>query len=68
MTSEYPIDSEFWKWWNTYWEKNSINEKFDISLDFCYNNYIKKGKKEYPKNGTIEFHECPLRLEDSTRG
>ena len=29
-TNEYPIDSEFWKWWNTYWEKNSINEK---SLD-----------------------------------
>lgn len=31
MANEYPIDSEFWKWWNTYWqEKNNSNEK---SLD-----------------------------------
>lgn len=31
MTNEYPIDSEFWKWWNEYWqEKNNFNEK---SLD-----------------------------------
>lgn len=30
-TNEYPIDSEFWKWWNEYWqEKNNFNEK---SLD-----------------------------------
>ena len=30
-TNEYPIDSEFWKWWNEYWqEKNNSNEK---SLD-----------------------------------
>lgn len=28
MANEYPIDSEFWKWWNTYWqEKNNSNEK-----------------------------------------
>ena len=28
MTNEYPIDDEFWKWWNTYWqEKNNFNEK-----------------------------------------
>lgn len=67
-TNEYPIDSEFWKWWNTYWERNSINEKFDISLDFCYNNYIKERKEENPKNGTIEFHECSSRLENSARG
>jgi hypothetical protein len=68
LTNEYPIDSEFWKWWNTYWAKNSTNEKIDISLDFCYNNYIKERKKENPKNGTVEFHECPPRLEDSARG
>ena len=68
MTNEYPIDDEFWKWWNTYWAKNSINEKVDISLDFCYNNYIKERKKENPKNGTVEFHEYPPRLEDSARG
>ena len=31
MTNEYPIDDEFWKWWNTYWqEKNNSDEK---SLD-----------------------------------
>lgn len=31
MANEYPIDSEFWKWWNEYWqEKNNSNEK---SLD-----------------------------------
>lgn len=31
MTNEYPIDDEFWKWWNEYWqEKNNSNEK---SLD-----------------------------------
>lgn len=31
MAIEYPIDSEFWKWWNEYWqEKNNSNEK---SLD-----------------------------------
>ena len=30
-TNEYPIDSEFWKWWNEYWqEKNNSSEK---SLD-----------------------------------
>ena len=30
-TNEYPIDSEFWKWWNDFWqEKNNSNEK---SLD-----------------------------------
>ena len=30
-TNEYPIDSEFWKWWNEYWQgKNNFNEK---SLD-----------------------------------
>jgi hypothetical protein len=68
LTNEYPIDDEFWKWWNTYWAKNSINEKIDISLDFCYNNYIKERKKENPKNGTVEFHEYPPRLEDSARG
>ena len=28
MANEYPIDDEFWKWWNTYWqEKNNSNEK-----------------------------------------
>ena len=28
MPYEYPIDEEFWKWWNTYWqEKNNPNEK-----------------------------------------
>ena len=68
MANEYPIDSEFWKWWNTYWAKNSINEKLDISLDFCYNNYIKERKKENPKNGTTEFHEYPPRLERTSRG
>jgi len=68
LTNEYPIDDEFWKWWNTYWAKNSINEKVDISLDFCYNNYIKERKKENPKNGISEFHEYPPRLEDSARG
>lgn len=68
MTNEYPIDSEFWKWWNTYWGKNSTNEKVDISLDFCYNNYIKEKKKENPENETVKFHECPPRLEDSARG
>ena len=31
MANEYPIDDEFWKWWNEYWqEKNNSNEK---SLD-----------------------------------
>ena len=68
MTNEYPIDDEFWKWWNTYWAKNSTNEKVDISLDFCYNNYVKEKKKENHKNGTVEFHEYPPRLEDSARG
>ena len=30
-TNEYPIDEEFWKWWNDFWqEKNNSNEK---SLD-----------------------------------
>lgn len=23
-TNEYPIDDEFWKWWNSYWEKVDI--------------------------------------------
>lgn len=27
MTNEYPIDSEFWKWWNAYWQENNSNEK-----------------------------------------
>ena len=22
--NEYPIDDEFWKWWNSYWEKVDI--------------------------------------------
>lgn len=69
MANEYPIDSEFWKWWNTYWAKqNPNNKKVDISLDFCYNNYVKENRKENPEYGTVEFHECPPRLEDSARG
>ena len=64
MTNEYPIDDEFWKWWNAYF----ANEKIDISLDLCYNNYVKENRKENPEYGTVEFHECPPRLEDSTRG
>ena len=23
-TNEYPIDDEFWKWWNNFWAKNDI--------------------------------------------
>ncbi len=61
MTNEYPIDDEFWKWWNSYWEK------VDISNNFCYNYNIKE-KKENSKNGITEFHEYPPRLEDSARG
>lgn len=69
MPKEYPIDNEFWKWWNDFWARqNSANKKFDISLDFCYNNYIKEQNKENPKNGTVEFYECSSRLEDSARG
>jgi len=60
-TNEYPIDDEFWKWWNSYWEK------VDISKNFCYNYNIEK-KKENSENGTAEFHEYPPRLEDSARG
>lgn len=31
MPKEYPIDNEFWKWWNDFWqEKNNSSEK---SLD-----------------------------------
>lgn len=69
MANEYPIDDEFWKWWNDFWARqDSTNKKVDISLDFCYNNYIKEKKKENPKNGTVEFHEYSPRLEDSARG
>ena len=69
MANEYPIDDEFWKWWNDFWNRqDSTNKKVDISLEFCYNNYIKERKKENPKNGTSEFHEYPPRLEDSARG
>ena len=69
MTNEYPIDSEFWKWWNEFWARqDSTNKKVDISLDFCYNNYIKEKKKENSENGTVEFHEYSPRLEDSARG
>lgn len=31
MPKEYPIDNEFWKWWNDFWQgKNNLNKK---SLD-----------------------------------
>ncbi len=61
MTNEYPIDDEFWKWWNSYWEK------IDILDNFCYNYNIEK-EKENSKNGVTEFHEYLPRLEDSARG
>lgn len=62
MNEEYPIDDEFWKWWNSYWEK------IDISFNLGYNKYRKEKEKENPENGIARFHERSLRLEDSTRG
>lgn len=61
-TNEYPIDDEFWKWWNEFWARqDSTNKKVDISLDFCYNNYIKETEEKNPellrrKHGTFELH------------
>jgi len=48
--SEYPIDEEFWKWWNSYWEK------VDISENLCYN-FNRKEDKEYVCDGTDEIPE-----------
>lgn len=58
---EYPIDEEFWKWWNSYWEK------VDISENLCYN-FNRKEDKEYVCDGTVEVHEYPPRLDAGTSG
>lgn len=39
---EYPIDEEFWKWWDNYWGK----EDSDISI-----------QKENTDNGTDEIYK-----------
>ena len=57
MTNEYPIDSEFWKWWNTYWKKvdilteKSANEiKSHKIMDETTLNLWRKGKWMLDKN------------------
>ena len=53
-TTEYPIDEEFWKWWDNYWGKDEYwtSQKVDISSKLEYNSSRKKEEGENPKNGT----------------
>ena len=59
-TTEYPINEEFWKWWDNYWANDEYwtFQKVDISFNLEYNNSRKKEEGENPKNGIVEISKC----------